>query len=100
MKKHLCLFVLLTMISFAGFAAAPVFAADNSAATSNVETIQLNQATAEEMQALPGVGPALSERIVAYRTENGPFKSIDQLTEVKGIGAAKLAKFRDRLALN
>ena len=100
MKKHLLLFVLLTLVSIAGFASAPVFAADNPAAHSSIETVQLNQATAEELQALPGVGPALSERIVVYRTEHGPFKSIDQLIEVKGIGEAKLAKLRDHLALN
>ena len=100
MKKHLLLFVLLTLVSVAGFVSAPVFAADNPAATSIVETVHLNQATAEELQALPGIGPALSERIIAYRTEHGPFKSIDQLIEVKGVGEAKLAKFRDHLALN
>lgn len=100
MKKHLLLLVLLTLVSVAGFASAPAFAADNPAAKSILETVQLNQATAEELQVLPGVGPALSERIVAYRTEHGPFKSIDQLIEVKGIGEAKLAKFRDHLTLN
>jgi competence protein ComEA len=100
MKKNLFIFVLLAMISFVGLASAPVFAADSPAATSVLETIQLNQATAEELQALPGVGPSLSERIVAYRTEHGPFKSIDQLAEVKGIGDKKLAKLRDHLALN
>ena len=100
MKKHVMLFVLLTLVSFSGVVSTSVFAADSPAATSVLETIQLNQATAEELQALPGIGPSLSERIVAYRTEHGPFKSIDQLTEVKGIGDAKLAKFRNHLALN
>lgn len=100
MKKHLLLVVLLALVSVSGVLSTPVFAADNPAATSVVETIQLNQATAEELQALPGIGPSLSERIVAYRTEHGPFKSVDQLTDVKGIGDKKLAKFRDHLALN
>ena len=100
MKKHLVLFVVLTLVSVAGLVSAPVFAADDPAVNSILETVQLNQATAEELQALPGIGPALSERIVAYRTEHGPFKSVDQLIEVKGIGQAKLAKFRDQLALN
>ena len=100
MKKHLFMFVLLTMISFAGLVSAPVFAADSPAANSVLETVELNQATVEELQSLPGIGPALSARIVAYRAEHGPFKSVDQLTEVKGIGHAKLAKFRDQLALN
>jgi competence protein ComEA len=52
------------------------------------------------LQVLPGVGPALSERIVSYRDEHGPFKSVDQLAEVKGIGEAKLAKLKNQLTVD
>lgn len=100
MKKQLIMFVLLAVVSVAGMVPASLFAAEKPAASSVLETIHLNQATAEELQALPGVGPALSERIVVYRNEHGPFKSVDQLTEVKGIGQAKLAKFREHLSVN
>jgi competence protein ComEA len=75
-------------------------AAETPTANTTIETVHLNQATAEELQALPGVGPALSERIVLYRTEHGPFSGIDQLSEVKGLGQAKLAVFRNRLTLD
>lgn len=52
--------------------------------------IDLNHATAEELRALPGVGPVLSEAIVAYREEHGPFTSPVELLRVKGFGEAAL----------
>jgi competence protein ComEA len=55
--------------------------------------IDLNRATAEELQQLPGVGPVLSQRIVAKR-EAAPFKSVDELRKVGGIGAKTLEKLR------
>lgn len=57
--------------------------------------IQLNQATAAELDSLPGVGPVIAERIVSYREENGPFQSVEDLLDVPGIGEAKLADLRD-----
>ncbi|MCK4507457.1 MAG: helix-hairpin-helix domain-containing protein, partial [Desulfuromonadales bacterium] len=94
MKRYLLMMALLFVVGVTGLLPVSVVAAENPAASSAIETIHLNQATAEELQALPGVGPALSERIVLYRTEHGPFKSVDQLTEVKGVGQVKLAKFK------
>ena len=100
MKCYLSMMVLIAVVAMAGLSPVSVVAAENPAANTVIEAIHLNQATAEELQALPGVGPALSERIVVYRTEHGPFKSLDQLTEVKGVGQAKLAKFREQLTVN
>jgi competence protein ComEA len=57
--------------------------------------IQLNRATAIELDDLPGIGPVIAERIVAYRTANGPFSTIEDLLAVPGIGEAKLASLRD-----
>ena len=48
----------------------------------------INSATAVELDALPGIGPAYAERIIAYRQANGPFKTIDGLLKVDGIGQA------------
>ncbi|GAB3459482.1 hypothetical protein GCM10027570_43640 [Streptomonospora sediminis] len=53
--------------------------------------IDLNTATTGQLQELPGVGPVLAERIIAFRTENGGFASVDQLREVSGIGEQRLA---------
>ena len=100
MKRYLLMMALLFVVGVTGLLPVSVVAAENPAASSAIETIHLNQATAEELQALPGVGPALSERIVLYRTEHGPFKSVDQLTEVKGVGQVKLAKFRTQLTVD
>jgi comEA protein len=100
MKHYLLMLVLFAVVSMVGIAPATVLAAKNPTANQVVETIRLNQATAEQLQALPGVGPALSERIIEYRTENGPFSSVDQLTLVKGVGQAKLAKFKQQLTVD
>jgi len=64
------------------------------------EPVNINTATAEEIAAaLTGIGPAKAEAIVAYREKNGPFVSVDQLTEVKGIGEATLRKNRDQILI-
>ena len=52
--------------------------------------ININTATAEELDALKGIGKAKAEAIVAYREEFGAFQSLEELTAVKGIGAATL----------
>jgi competence protein ComEA len=59
--------------------------------------IHLNLATAAELDALPGVGPVIAERIVSYRQEHGPFQSVEDLLDVPGIGEAKLGDLRDRV---
>ena len=56
--------------------------------------VDLNTATAEQLDALPGVGPATSRAILAYRTSHGRFRSVTELLEVPGIGPAKLEALR------
>jgi len=59
--------------------------------------VDLNACTAEALDALPGIGPALAERIVAYRDENGPFRSMDELKKVRGFNKQLGASLKDCL---
>ena len=59
--------------------------------------IALNRASTKELETLDGIGPVLAARIVSYRSQNGPFLTIEDLLKVSGIGAAKFAQFKDKL---
>jgi competence protein ComEA len=56
--------------------------------------LDLNTATQEGLDGLPGVGPVLAQRIIAWRTEHGRFTSVDELAEVSGIGPKALERLR------
>jgi|TARA_R100000935_G_scaffold18520_2_gene35865 competence protein ComEA len=71
------------------------------AAAQQVAPININSADAETLtRELKGIGATKAKAIVAYRDAHGPFSSIDQLLEVKGIGAATLEKNRAKLSAN
>ena len=61
-------------------------------------TVNLNTATSEELQRLPGIGPALAERIIEFRERNGPFGSLAELDAVSGIGPAILAQLDGKVS--
>lgn len=63
------------------------------------QVINVNRASLEELQAVRGIGPALAERIIQYREEHGPFKRVDDLTEIRGIGEAKLEKIKSQVTI-
>lgn len=63
------------------------------------ERIDINQATAEELQRLPGIGTALAEAIVQYRQEHGAFTTVEDLMQVKGIGEARFEAIRERITV-
>jgi competence protein ComEA len=71
--------------------------AASGAAGGTGQIIDLNRATADELDALPGVGPAIAQAIVDYRDEHGPFATVDDLLDVRGIGEAKLEDIRPRV---
>ncbi len=62
--------------------------------------INVNAATAMELERLPGIGPVLAARIIEEREENGLFSSADDLERVSGIGPKKVAAMRDRVVVN
>lgn len=59
--------------------------------------VDLNRATSEEIARVPGIGPALAARIVAWREERGSFRTFDDLLKVSGIGPVVLARIRDKV---
>ncbi len=72
----------------------PASSSASSKGSASAGPIDLNTATAEQLEALPGVGPATSKAILAYRTSHGRFRSVTELLEVPGIGPAKLEALR------
>ncbi|MEJ5256863.1 MAG: ComEA family DNA-binding protein [Fervidobacterium sp.] len=61
------------------------------------QKININTAGIEELQKLPGIGPAKAQEIINYRTKNGPFRSIDEIMNVKGIGEKTFEKMKDMI---
>ena len=81
------LLALMLIVGFSGMG----FAGDNQ--------VDLNTSTSKELQQLPGIGKGLAKRIVEYRTTNGPFKSVEELMKVRGIGKKTFAKMKERLTI-
>ena len=82
LMKRLALALALALCSAAAFAA-----------------VNLNTATKEELVALPGIGPAKAQAILDYRSAHGPFKSVEELKDVKGIGAKRFEKLKGELTV-
>jgi len=66
-------------------------------ATSAAGIVDINSATLSDLDALPGVGPSTAQAIIDYRVANGPYASVDDLLNVRGIGPSKLAAMRARV---
>jgi len=82
--RFIFIFILLLFIPFYSF---------------SFNKIDINQATAEELEKLPGVGPKIAKNIIEYREKNGPFKAIEELLKVKGIGPKKLEQLKKYLKI-
>jgi competence protein ComEA len=82
------IFVPVAVPAGAGIPAAP-------GASAPPAPVNINTASATELEALPGIGEVIAQRIVDYRTQNGPFASVDALLDVSGIGDATLGDIRD-----
>jgi competence protein ComEA len=76
----------------AAVATAPLLARDSKARNSNavkVAVLDINRASAVDFEKLPGIGPELARRIVTYRKEHGPFRRVEDLLAVRGMGPKK-----------
>jgi len=83
----LCLGLALSSVS--------VLAQKSSAAPP--ERVNLNSATAEQLQSIQGIGPATAKNILEYRAKVGKFNKIEEIINVKGVGEKKFQKIKDRL---
>lgn len=85
----------LIVVGMPGVAPGPSGAAPGGPAGAGGSQVDLNTATAADLDTLPGVGPVLAQRILDWRTEHGRFASVDQLADVPGIGESRLSQLRD-----
>ena len=80
--------LLLVLATLAAFSFSPAWAA-----------VDINTATVAQLESVNGIGPKKAEAIVEYRKKNGPFKSVDDLDKVKGLGKASIDKMRSELTV-
>lgn len=98
--KHVLLAVSLIMASAPGWCANEPATAAPPKSVNTAKSVNINSADAATIsEVLNGVGPAKAEAIVAYRKEHGPFKSVEQLSEVKGIGDKLVVSNHDKIVL-
>lgn len=86
LKKHILIALSITLFSLI---AVNTHASD--------EKININTATIEQLSEIRGIGPAIAQRVVEYRQENGSFSSVDEIVNVRGIGPKTLANIRDSI---
>lgn len=71
----------------------------NFSSSGNSPKININTASAKELESLPGIGPVLAQRIVDYRTQKGGFQTIEEIMEVSGIGEKKFQAIKDLITV-
>lgn len=94
---------IICVLSYRHMSSVPQVDSSNTTAVNNTITasgrININVASAEHLTLLPKIGDTLAQRIVDYREENGPYKCIDDLTNVKGIGETTLDAIRTYISI-
>jgi competence protein ComEA len=97
--------LIASLVLVAAFAAHPAAQSAQKAAAARTEakpaaaTINLNKATAAELEKLPGIGQKVAARIVEYREKHGPFKKVEELMNVQGVGEKSFLQFRSQLTV-
>ncbi len=72
---------------------------EQASSTSVPAKININTASLEELQTLPRIGPAIAQRIIDYRKEHGPFKRIEDIMKVQGVGERVFEQIKDRITV-
>ena len=71
----------------------------NSTTSTSSKKVNINTASQEELDSLPGIGPSIASKIIDYREQNGKFNSVEEIKEVSGIGEAKYEKIKDSITI-
>jgi competence protein ComEA len=91
-----CLLCALASVSVGAQTKAPARAAAKPASTA---IVNLNTASASDLEGLPGIGAKTAARIVEYRQKNGPFKKVEELMNVRGVGEKNFLKLKPQLTI-
>ena len=89
----------VVVLALASLVLTPVTARGAASQAPASEKVNINTAGVEELVTLPGIGKAYAERIVEYRQKNGPFKKVEDILNVRGIGEKTFDRIRDRLTI-
>jgi competence protein ComEA len=92
-----CLAALATVVP--GAALAQTKSSSRAAKPASTQIVNVNTATAADFEALPGIGPKMAARIIEYRQKNGPFKKVEELMNVRGLGEKNFLKLKAQLTL-
>ena len=95
-RRGVQFFGAVLMFAIAALALAPA-AARGATPPPSGEKVNINTAGVDELVTLPGIGKAYAERIVEYRQKNGPFKKVEDIVNVRGIGEKTFERIKDRL---
>ena len=97
---RLAMVALIVMAGFSITNLEKLHASPKTGATAQeLAVVNVNTADSAELEKIRGVGPSIAERILQYRSENGPFKQVEDLTKVRGIGSAKFEKMKNQISL-
>lgn len=97
MKAHIARAAAVAMVL--GLFLSPLLALSGQTQGKAAEKININTASAEELQKLPRIGPKVALRIIEFRKQNGPFKKTEELMKVRGIGEKMFAKLKDQIVV-
>ncbi|MBM3179668.1 MAG: ComEA family DNA-binding protein [Chloroflexi bacterium] len=88
-----------TSLELPGSSANNEISTPESSSSTDGELININTATLEELDSLPGIGPTIAQRIIDYRNENGPFSTIEEIMDVSGVGPATFDEIENMITV-